>query len=257
MQNQQPLVNRLAAFIYGLLCYLVFLATFLYAIGFIGNLFVPKSIDSGRSEPLFKALLIDTALLGVFAIQHSVMARAWFKRVWTRVVPEVVERSTYVLLSSLALLLMFWQWRPIGGVIWNVKSVAGQLLLLGVFWAGWVTVFWSTCLINHFDLFGLRQTFLYLRNRPYTSPGFRTPSLYNYVRHPLYLGWLMVFWGTPVMTVAHLVFSLATTAYILIAIQLEERDLVKIHGNDYLKYRRRIPMILPLKWNKSKVEVRS
>jgi len=257
MQSQQPLVNRLAAFIYGLVCYLISLATFLYAVGFIGNVFVPKSIDSGRSEPLLKALLINAALLGVFAIQHSVMARAWFKRAWTRMVPEVVERSTYVLLSSLALLLMFWQWRPIGGVIWNVKSVAGQLLLLGVFWAGWVTVLWSTCLINHFDLFGLRQVYLYLQKRPYTSPGFRTPTLYNYVRHPLYLGWLMVFWGTPVMTVAHLVFALATTVYIFIAIQLEERDLVKIHGDEYLKYRRRIPMILPLKWNKSKVDVRT
>ncbi len=255
MQNQQPLVNRLAAFTYGLVCYLIFLATFLYAIGFIGNVFVPKSIDSGRSETLLKALLIDTALLGVFAIQHSVMARAWFKRVWTRVVPGVVERSTYVLLSSLALLLMFWQWRPIGGVIWNARSAVGQLLLFALFWAGWVTVLWSTCLINHFDLFGLRQVYLYLRSQPYTSPGFRTPSLYNVVRHPLYLGWLMVFWGAPVMTVAHLIFSLATTAYILIAIQLEERDLVKIHGNDYLKYRRRIPMILPLKWNKSKKEM--
>src|SRR5215204_2173506 len=157
MQNKQPLVNRLAAFSYGLVCYLIFLATFLYAIGFIGNIFVPKSIDSGRSEQLIKALLINAGLLGVFAIQHSVMARPWFKRLWTRVVPEVVERSTYVLLSSLALLLMFWQWRPIGVVIWNVRSAIGQLLLFALFWAGWVTVLWSTCLINHFDLFGLRQ----------------------------------------------------------------------------------------------------
>jgi methanethiol S-methyltransferase len=255
MQIKQPLVYRLAALTYGGACYLVFLATFLYAIGFIGNVFVPKSIDSGLTEPLLKALIVDVGLLVVFAIQHSVMARAWFKRVWTRVVPEVVERSTYVLLSSLALLLMFWQWRPIGGVIWNVKSAAGQLLLFGVFWAGWVTVLWSTCLINHFDLFGLRQVYLYFRNRPYISLGFRTPTLYNYVRHPLYLGWLMVFWGTPVMTVAHLVFALATTAYVFVAIQLEERDLVKVHGDDYLEYRRRIPMILPLKWNRSKEDV--
>lgn len=256
MQNQQPLVNQLAALMYGVVCYLVFLATFLYAIGFIGNVFVPKSIDSGLSEPFLKALLVDAALLGVFAIQHSVMARQWFKRVWTRVVPEAVERSTYVLLSSLALLLMFWQWRPIGGVIWNLESAAGQLLLFGVFWAGWVTVLWSTCLINHFDLFGLRQVYLYFCNRPYTSLGFRSPTLYKYIRHPLYLGWLMVFWGTPVMTVTHLVFALATTAYIFVAIQLEERDLVKVHGDEYLKYRRRIPMILPLKWSKSKEEVR-
>jgi len=205
---------------------------------------------------LLGALLIDAGLLGVFAIQHSLMARQWFKQAWTKVVPQVVERSTYVLLSSLALILLFWQWRPIGGVLWNVKSAAGELLLYGLFWAGWVTVLWSTALISHFDLFGLRQVYLYLRNQPYTTPGFRTPALYNIVRHPLYLGWLMVFWGAPVMTVAHLVFTLATTAYIFIAIQLEERDLVKFHGEDYLKYRRRIPMILPLKLNKTKVDVR-
>lgn len=255
MQLQQPLVNRLAAFSYGFVCYLIFFATFLYAIGFIGNVLVPKSIDSGRTEPLLKALLIDAGLPGVFAVQHSVMARQWFKRAWTRVVPQVLERSTYVLLSSLSLMLLFWQWRPIGGVIWNVKSTVGQLMLDALFWAGWVTVLWSTCLINHFDLFGLRQVYLYLRNQPYTSPGFRTPALYNVVRHPLYLGWLMVFWGAPVMTVAHLVFSLATTAYIFIAIQLEERDLVKFHGDEYVKYRRRIPMILPVKWHRSKVDL--
>lgn len=255
MQHEQhPLSNRLAFFTYGAICYLIFLATFLYAIGFIGNIIVPKSIDSGRTEPLLQALVINAGLLGVFAIQHSVMARQWFKRLWTRLVPEVIERSTYVLLSSLALIFLFWQWRPMGGVIWNVKSAVGQLLLFGLFWAGWVTVLWSTCLINHFDLFGLRQVYLYLRNQPYSSPGFRTPALYNVVRHPLYLGWLMVFWGAPIMTVAHFVFSVATTAYILIAIQLEERDLLKIHGDDYLKYRRRIPMILPLKLRKAKVD---
>jgi len=254
MQIQQAthqFTNRWFYFVYGAVCYLIFFATFLYAIGFIGNVLVPKSIDSGRAEPLLRALLIDACLLGVFAIQHSVMARQWFKRAWTTVVPEVVERSTYVLLSSLALLFMFWQWRPIGGVVWNLKSAVGQLLMFGVFWAGWVTVLWSTALISHFDLFGLRQVYLYVRKQPYTSPGFRSPALYNFVRHPLYLGWLLVFWGAPVMTVAHLVFTLATTAYILIAIQLEERDLVKIHGEDYLKYRKRIPMILPLKFNRS------
>jgi len=254
--KQDPLSKRLAFFIYGAVCYLIFFATFLYAIGFIGNVLVPKSIDSGRTDSLLEALLINAGLLGAFAVQHSVMARQWFKRAWTKVVPQVVERSTYVLLSSLALIFLFWQWRPMGGVIWNVKSAVGQLLLYGVFWAGWVTVLWSTALINHFDLFGLRQVYLYLRNQPYTSPDFRTPALYNIVRHPLYLGWLMVFWGTPFMTVAHLVFSLATTAYIFLAIQFEERDLVKLHGDDYLKYRRRIPMILPLKFNRSKVDVR-
>lgn len=252
-QQSNPLSKRLAFFIYGATCYLIFFATFLYAIGFIGNIIVPKSIDSGRTEPLINALLINAGLLGVFAIQHSLMARQWFKRAWTKLVPEVIERSTYVLMSSLALIFLFWQWRPIGGVIWNVKSTVGQLSLYALFWAGWVTVLYSTCLINHFDLFGLRQVYLYLINRPYTSPGFRTPALYNIVRHPLYLGWLMVFWGAPVMTIAHLVFSLATTLYILIAIQLEERDLLKIHGDDYIKYRRRIPMILPLKFKKANV----
>lgn len=255
-QLQRPLINRLAFFSYGVVCYLIFFATFLYAIGFIGNVLVPKSIDSGRTESLFTALIINAGLLGVFAIQHSVMARQWFKRAWTKVVPQAVERSTYVLLSSLALLLLFWQWRPMGGVVWSVKSVVGQLLLYALFWAGWVTVLWSTALINHFDLFGLRQVYLYLINQPYTLPGFRTPALYNVVRHPLYLGWLMVFWGAPIMTVAHLVFTLATTAYVLVAIQLEERDLVKFHGDQYLQYRRRIPMILPLKWPKSKVDGR-
>src|SRR4029079_5650978 len=253
--KQDPLSKRLAFFIYGAVCYLIFFATFLYAIGFIGNVLVPKSIDSGRTESLLKALLINAGLLGVFAIQHSVMARQWFKRAWTKVAPQVVERSTYVLLSSVAMLFMFWQWRPIGGVVWNVKNAAGQLLLFGVFWAGWGTVLWSPALISHFDLFGLRQVYLYLCKQPYTSPGFRTPALYNVVRHPLYLGWLMVFWGAPIMTVAHMVFTLATTAYIFIAIQLEERDLLKIHGDDYLKYRRRIPMILPLKFNKRSVRV--
>ena len=253
--KQDPLSKRIAFFVYGVVCYLIFLATFLYAIGFIGNVLVPKSIDSGRTESLLKALLINAGLLSVFAVQHSVMARQWFKRAWTKVVPPAVERSTYVLLSSLALIFLFWQWRPMGGVIWNVKSAVGQLILYGVFWAGWVTVLWSTALINHFDLFGLRQVSLYLRSQPYTSPGFCSPAIYNIVRHPLYLGWLMVFWGAPFMTIAHLVFSLATTAYIFIAIQLEERDLVKIHGDEYLKYRRRIPMILPLKFNRSKADV--
>ena len=253
---QHSFSNRWAFFIYGVVCYLIFFLTFLYAIGFLGNVIVPKSIDSGRVEPLLKSLLIDAGLLGVFAIQHSVMARQWFKRAWTKAVPPVVERSTYVLLSSLALIFMFWQWRPIGGVVWNVKNAVGQILLYGLFWAGWVTVLWSTALINHFDLFGLRQVYLYLSRQPYTSPGFRSPVLYNLVRHPLYLGWLMVFWGAPFMTVAHLVFSLATTAYIFIAIQFEERDLLKVHGDDYLRYRRQIPMILPLKFRKTRVDAR-
>jgi methanethiol S-methyltransferase len=239
------MLKRIAAFYYGITCYLVFLASFLYAIGFLGNVVVPKSIDSGPQSPLVQALAIDVALLGLFALQHSLMARAWFKAAWTRIVPAPVERSTYVLFSSAALLLLFWKWQPMGGVIWNVQSTSGQLALDALYAVGWLTVLATTFLINHFDLFGLRQVWLHLRGRTYTPLGFRTPGLYRYVRHPLYVGWLLVFWSAPVMTAAHLVFAIATTAYILVAIQFEERDLVRFHG-EYAEYRRRVPMILPI-----------
>jgi protein-S-isoprenylcysteine O-methyltransferase Ste14 len=237
--------SRITAFLYGVVCYLAFFATFLYAIGFIGNFVVSKSIDSGPQSSFLVALAINTALLGLFAVQHSVMARQWFKRAWTRLVPVPVERSTYVLLSSLALLLLFWKWEPMGGVIWDVQSGFGRLALYALYAAGWATVLAATFLINHFDLFGLRQVWLHLRGRPYTQLEFRTPGLYRYVRHPLYVGWLLVFWSAPVMTLAHLVFAIATTAYILIAIQFEERDLIRVHA-EYAEYRRRVPMILPL-----------
>ncbi len=236
--------SRIAAFLYGVVCYLAFLGTFLYAIGFIGNFAVAKSIDSGRHRPFTYALALNAALLGLFAIQHSVMARQWFKRVWTRVVPVPIERSTYVLFSSVALLVLFWKWEPMGRVIWSVDGEAGQVLLRALYILGWLTVLVSTFLINHFDLFGLRQVWLHLRGVPYTPLHFRTPGLYRIVRHPLYVGWLLVFWSAPLMTVAHLFFALATTAYILLAIKFEERDLIRLHA-EYSEYRRRVPMILP------------
>lgn len=243
--KEATMVRRIGAFVYGVTCYGVFLGTFLYAIGFVGNLLVPKSMDSGAEGPLARALLVDLALLGAFAVQHSVMARPAFKRAWTRIVGDPVERSTYVLLASLALLLLFWQWRPIGGVVWRIEAPLGRGLLYAVCAAGWLTVLASTFLIDHFDLFGLRQVWLHLRGRPYERTPFRTPGLYRWVRHPLYVGWFLAFWAAPTMTVAHLVFALATAGYILAAIQLEERDLVAAHGDAYCRYRRTVPMLVP------------
>ncbi|MCI0392451.1 MAG: isoprenylcysteine carboxylmethyltransferase family protein [Acidobacteria bacterium] len=241
------MLKRIAVFGFGLVCYLVFFATFLYAIGFIGNLIAPKSIDSGPEEPLVQALLINAGLLGLFAIQHSVMARQWFKRAWTRIVPEPAERSAYVLFSSLALLLLFWQWRPMGGVIWSVESQAGLWSIYGLYFFGWLLLLFCTFLIDHFDLFGLRQVWLYLRGRQYVPIDFMTPGLYRRVRHPIYLSWLIIFWATPRMTAAHLVFAVATTAYIFVAIQFEERDLIRFYGDTYRRYREKTPMIFPLR----------
>jgi protein-S-isoprenylcysteine O-methyltransferase Ste14 len=237
--------NRIMTFLYGVFCYVVFLASFFYAIGFIGNLGVPKSIDSGEQMSFLKALGINTALLGLFAAQHSIMARQWFKRAWSRIVPPPVERSTYVLFSSLATLLLFWKWEPMGGVVWNVENGVGRVALYSLYAAGWGIVLAATFLINHFDLFGLRQVWLHLIGRPYRQLEFRTPGLYRYVRHPLYVGWLLVFWSAPKMTIAHLVFAVATTGYILIAIQFEERDLIRFHA-EYAEYRRRVPMLVPI-----------
>lgn len=238
-------MKRIFVFAYGVICYAVFLATLLYAIGFLGNLVVPKSIDSGPDGSTVTALAVDGLLLAIFALQHSIMARPWFKRAWTRVVPVVAERSTYVLFSSLALLLLFWQWHPIGGVVWKIDGGIAESVMLGLFALGLLIVLLSTFLINHFDLFGLRQVVLYLLGREYTRLEFRTPFFYRYVRHPLYVGWLLTFWSAPVMTVAHLFFALMTTAYIIVAIQFEEADLVAEHGESYQQYRRQVPMLVP------------
>jgi len=239
--------KRLTIFLYGVTCYAVFFATFLYAIGFIGNFGVPRTLDSAPGDSFMTSLLVDLGLLGLFALQHSVMARPAFKRWFTRAVPESAERSTYVLFSSLALIAMFALWQPLGGSIWTAQDATLRGVIWGVFAFGWLLVLVATFLINHFDLFGLRQVWLQLIRRPYTHLAFRTPGPYRYVRHPLYVGWLMVFWATPTMTLSHLVFALATTAYILIAVKLEERDLVDHFGATYTEYREKVPMLIPFK----------
>ncbi|BAU50182.1 membrane protein [Sulfurifustis variabilis] len=238
-------MKRIGVFVYGAVAYAVFFATFLYAIGFVGGFVVPKSIDSAPTSPLAQALLVNALLLGVFALQHSVMARPAFKRLLTRFVPEPAERSTYVLASSLALIALFAFWQPIGGVVWDVQDPVWRAVLHGLFAFGWGLVLVTTFIINHFDLFGLRQVWLYLRGRPYTRLAFVTPGPYRLVRHPLYVGWFFAFWATPTMTAAHLFFAVATTAYILVAIRLEERDLTAEHGASYTDYRRRVPMLIP------------
>lgn len=236
--------KRISIFVYGVVTYAIFFATFLYSIGFIGNLWVPKSMDSPREATLAAALLVNMGLLTLFALQHSVMARPAFKRWWTRVVPEAAERSTYVLFTSVALIILFAFWQPLGGLIWEVTSPVARALLYCCYAFGWALVLYATFLINHFDLFGLRQVWLQLLGKPYRPLRFVTPAPYRLVRHPLYVGWIFVFWSTPDMSVAHLLFAVMTTAYILIAIQFEERDLVAAHP-EYESYRRSVPMLVP------------
>jgi methanethiol S-methyltransferase len=238
-------MNRLLTIGYGAACYVAFLAAFLYAIGFVGNLVVPRSIDHGLAAPIGEALVVNVVLLGLFAVQHSVMARPAFKRRWTRLVPQTIERSTYVLISNLLLFLLFWQWRTMPAVVWDVTWPAGRVVLHVLFWVGWATVLAATFMINHFDLFGLRQVYLAWRGRLYTDLEFRTSLLYRVVRHPLMLGFIVAFWATPTMTAGHLLFAVATTGYILIAVQLEEHDLAATLGDQYREYRTRVPMLIP------------
>ena len=242
-------MNRLIIFLYGLVSYVIFFFTFLYAIGFVSGLMVPKTIDTGAAVPMAEALIVNILLMSLFAIQHSVMARRQFKAWWTQFVPKSVERSTYVLFASLALVLLFWQWRPMPSVVWKLADPQLAMAITGLSLIGWLIVLTSTFLINHFELFGLHQVANNLSGREMPAPRFRTPLYYKFVRHPIYLGFIIAFWAAPTMTAGHLLFAAVTTAYIFVGIWLEERDLVDLFGDDYRRYRSRVSMLLP--WRKS------
>lgn len=246
---------RLLVLLYAIVSYAVFLVSFIDAVGFVGNYLVPKSIDVGDPANLSEAIVVDLLLLGLFAVQHSIMARPAFKRWSAKIFPVACQRSTYVLLSSLILLLLFWQWRPIPIPVWQIAGFAAWLLI-GVYWLGWLIVLASTFMIDHFDLSGLRQAFFVLRGAELPGPSFKTPLLYKLVRHPLMLGFLLAFWATPQMTAGHLLFAVMTTAYILVGLQLEERDLIAQFGTTYQQYRRRVPMLLPRIFRRHRVENR-
>ncbi len=238
-------MSKVLALLYGIAAYVLFLGTFLYAIGFVGNVGVPKTIDVGPIVTVFSAVAINAVLLLLFAVQHSVMARPWFKKQWTKLVPWTVERSTYVVAASVVLIVLLWQWRPIPNVIWDLRGSFLGTALSVTFWIGWAVLLFSTFLINHFELFGLAQVWNFFRSREHQPPTFRTPALYKYSRHPIYLGFLIAFWSAPRMTAGHLLFSVATTGYILLAITFEERDLIRFYGEAYRRYRLRVPMLIP------------
>ncbi len=238
-------MSRIAYFLYGLLAYYLFFAAILYGIGFVGNLAVPKGIDGGVVVPLPTAIVVNVSLLLLFAVQHNVMARPWFKDWWTQYVPRTIERSTYVAAASLILMLLYWQWRPMPGLVWHIDNTIGRGLLWALYFAGWAIVFASSFLIDHFELFGLKQVWNHLRKREQTQSPFRERSLYRVVRHPLMLGFIIAFWSAPTMSQGRLLFAVVTTLWILIAIRIEERDLVHFLGEPYVAYRERTPMLLP------------
>ena len=242
-------MGKFIAFLYGLVAYLIFFVTFLYAIGFVTGLVVPKTIDTGPVVPMAEALIVNLLLLSLFAVQHSVMARKQFKQRWTQYVPAAVERSTYVLCSSLALILLFWQWRPMPAVVWQVANPQAAMSIVGLSLVGWLLVLTSTFLINHFELFGLNQVANNLSGRAAAAPQFKTPVFYKLVRHPIYLGFIIAFWAAPTMTIGHLLFAAVTAAYILVGIFLEERDMVELFGDDYRRYKERLSMLIP--WRRS------